>query len=493
MRVTAYDPEGNPYTTQGLLRLIAPTSPNASRAAQAAGGIYVTDLDGNPAGGRPWWVADSTAPILRWEGPKRVKIGLPWPIREDGFSTVWVDHAGTGYADGDALLLNEDIAETQYRLLRESLRERTTAWDPLYKTARTLSQGLRKIQETLAHARRADVPGERAGRFDAALTEIALAWGELLFQHGAQAARRPKIGSSLRWGLTLDDSLSDRINEYPRLLSRLETSGANWVRLVFRANARDFSYADQRSFNEYDRLIEELSRRRIHVTGCVLDSVSWPAGLSPEEMSRRTEHLVLRYKRQVRSWEVASEPNGNWLGGALPLPQRDVRRIVIAAAAAVKRIDRSLETVATLYWWEGTAGDDVHPTFTWLRAAIPDGVFSDIDLVGLNVYPEDNPMGVAFDPVFRRFSQYFPTKRIMLGALGYGEASALQGYWWLDPKDMQSARKDLLILYTGAACSIPRSAGGGFWWNALDQMLGTRREPESLLKVFQETVSRLTR
>ena len=488
LRLVAHSADGKLLSGSDLLEYIAPHSRKGKASAQKSG-LLLTDIDGNPVDGRPWWVPGSSQPAVAWTNASRVRLSLPWPVREDGFSTVFLDKEGAGYSDGDTVDLNADAALTQYRLFSESMQDRASSWDPPYKPSPKAAKQQRKLLEALAKAHAAQGPRERAMLYEKALTELSLSWGRMLYEHGALMAKHPKIGPSLRWGLTLDESLPSRLGDYDNILKRLGKSGANWVRLVFRLNPDDFTYSNQRSRLEYDKIISDLESKKIHVMGSVLDSSLWPRGLTSDALAQRTRNLVLHFKDRVRSWEVASEPNGTCLGGCkTPLSDEAVLRDFTAAAAEVKKIDPSLETVATLYWWEGTAGDDVHATFPWLKRAIPRGAFTQIDMVAMSVYPDDNPMGMAFDTAFRRLAQYFPTKRLMLGAFGYAEGADVDGYWWLDPSDAGAARSDLINLYTGAACAIPRAAGGGFWWTTLDQMFRSSRDADALFRVYQRTL-----
>lgn len=316
----------------------------------------------------------------------------------------------------------------------------------------------------------------------------------MLFEHGSQIARNPSSRPKLRWGLTLDASLLDRLPDHKKIFERLRESGADWVRLVFSLNPQDFLYAREASFIEYDSIVAELHRLDIRILGSVLDSVLWPKNLTPESMAERTGHLVLHYKGRIHSWEVGSELNGSWLGGyRTPLSDGDILASFIRAAEEVKRIDPTLETVATLYWWEGTAPTAGKATFPWLKRAIARDAFRSVDLVGLNVFPDENPMGMSLDPVFHQLGELLPKQKLMLGAFGYASAEELKGYWWLDPKDAESARKDLLILYTGAACAMPRSVGGGFWWTTLTQMFPADGRTTDLAKVHRRTLLRLGR
>lgn len=487
LTLRAYDSDGRLLSQRELVERISPRS-SKGRGTARSSALFVTDLDGNPVEGRPWWAETSTAAVLSWKNATRIKLSLPWPVAEEGFSTVFLDKEGAGYSDGDVVDLDAEILATMNRLFLESLKDRTASWDPPYRPSRKALKRHRNLAEMIERARGAPAE-ERRARHGRALTQLSRAWSQMLAEHGTQLARHARTGPSLRWGLTLDETLHNRLGEHDRIFRQLGRSGATWVRLVFRLNPNDFEFADARSFSDYDRIVAELQSRRIHVMASVLDGALWPKAMPAEALPARTKNLVRHYKDRIRSWEVASEPNGTWLGGwRNPLPNETVIRAITSAAAAVKRQDSSLETVATLYWWEGTAGDDTHATFPWLKRTIPQGVFSQIDLVALSIYPDENPMGMAFDPVFRRLAQYFPEKRLMLGGFGYVEGGDLTGYWWLDPDDVEGARADLVALYTPAACAIPRSAGGGFWWFTLSQMFHPPRAGETLYRTYQRTL-----
>ena len=79
----------------------------------------------------------------------------------------------------------------------------------------------------------------------------------------------------------------------------------------------------------------------------------------------------------------------------------------------------------------------------------------------------------------------------MIGSVGYVEGKELKGFWWLDPKDVDGARKDLLTLFTPGAAALDHSVGGGFWWQTLDQMLPVKHRADDLYKVYKRTLDGL--
>jgi hypothetical protein len=171
-----------------------------------------------------------------------------------------------------------------------------------------------------------------------------------------------------------------------------------------------------------------------------------------------------------------------------------VYRIFSAGAAQAKKLDPTTETVATLYWWEQTAPDRAHSLSGWLNRFSNEGFGKSVDVVGLELFPEDNPVGFSFERIFDETSEAIPGTTLMLSSFGYVEKDTVSGYWWLSPEDIDGGRKDLLILYTGASCAMRYSVCGGFWWQTLDQMLpiGNHRATD-LYKIHSRTMSQLGR
>ena len=492
LRVAAYDEKGRLLDTAGFLRRIAPAESAEAGVPPDSSGLFLTDPEGKPAPGRPWWVADSTAPQWRWSGPERVKISLPWPVAGDGFSTLELDGDGSGYVDGQTIQLNEDAAKTAWRGFREAFEARSRSFLPRYAPTLAFARAESKAKDAMTDAQSASAARKRARLFDKALSSIADAWQTMLFEHGSQAARDPKASASLRLGLTLDETLVDRLSEQAWVVDKLSSSGATWVRLIFRTNPDDFLFSQPSSFSLYDAFVKDLGAKGIKIIGSVLDSALWPRGLTPQAYAERTRNLAAHYKGSIRSWEVASEPNGTWLGGyKSPLPAETVLAAVDAAAAEVKRVDPALETVATLYWWEGTAKDDRHPLFAWLDWSLPKGFGRGVDVVGLSVYPDENPMGLAFDPVFLKLGDRFPGKKLMLGGFGFVEKDELKGYWWLEPGAVGEARGDIVIFYTGASCALPQGVGGGFFFPTLQQMLAPDKKTTPLYVIYRAAIKRI--
>jgi hypothetical protein len=426
-------------------------------------------------------------------GPARLE--LVWPVKDDGYSQVSADNGGNGFADGAAVFLDEEIALTQYRLFKDSWSKHTRDSQPLYEPGHKAKELADDAKKGMADATREKDAAKRAAAFENALKLTALAWEKELYEYGLQLALDPRRAKNERFGLTFDDSLLKRVDDFDWLAEAVQRSGSNWVRVVFRPNGSDFTYASLRSFNEYDGAIKELRARKIKVLGTILDTAQWPKTLTPAAYAERVKNIVLHYKGQVSSWEIGSEINGDWLGGASqPLSPDQVFAIYTAGVEKAKEVDPDSETMATLYWWEATAPDRAHSLSGWLKRYVPKGFGKNVDMVGLELFPEDNPVGMALERAFDTVADAVPGPKLMLSSFGYVEKDQLKGYWWLAPDDVDGGRKDLLILYTVASCAMRSSACGGFWWQTLDQMLPTgHHKATELFKVDVRTLTQLGR
>ena len=491
VRLEAYGPDGRLLDQSGLRALLDPA------AAVPGSGLRLSGIDGAALGGRPWWVDGSTAPAWSWEGSSRAVASLPWPLPEDGYSTVRLDADGLGYEDGRVILVNEEAARWAYGALQESFKDRTGgAWKPAYKPSLKAKGLLGAAKDAVAVATAAAERRERARLFDRALAAVSVAWQQVLVEHGRQTVADPSARARLRWGLTLDETAAARPTDAAAIAKGVAESGADWVRLVFGLPEDDAAFAKEASFTPYDELIARLEERKVKVMGSVLDSLVWPAGGTAELCAARAKALARRYKDRVRSWEVSSEPNGDWLGGRGKTDDEAVLACARAAATAVKIVDATLETTATLHWWDGTAPDGRHGLRDWLPWAKAKGFGDGIDAVALSVYPHRHPLGISLEPVFRELRAAFPGKPVYLGGWSYGDTGERPAYWWLSPEAeaVDGARKDLLMLYAAAAPTLtPESLGGGFFWSTLDLMLPPARQATPLYRLYRKSLHDLRR
>lgn len=493
VKIFAYDDAGVELDLPGLLGRLARADEKPPYDPEKTP-LWAFPVDGKSAPQRVRLSQTGKLLFAAWAGgPARLE--LVWPVAGDGVNAVSADNGGNGFADGAAVFLNEEIALTQYRLFKDSWKRRMTDWQPLYKPGQKAKDLAEKAKNAMADASRRKEAPARAQAFSLALQATALAWEKTLFEHGLQHAADERRAKNFRFGLTLDETMLQRMDDAEWAAEAVRRSGSDWVRLVFRPNGSDFTYASLRSFNEYDGVIDELKGRKIKVMGCVLDTAQWPKTLTPEAYAERVKNIVLHYKGKIDAWEVGSEINGDWLGGSSsPLGLEQVFKIFMAGAAKAKELDPETETVATLYWWEATAPDREHSFSGWLKTHAAKGFGKNIDVVGLALFPEDNPAGMSLERAFDSAAEALPGQKLMLSSLGYAEQDALKGYWWLAPDDVDGARKDIAILYTTASCAMARSLGGGFWWQALEQMLPPgRHKATDLFKVYRRTLEQLGR
>lgn len=493
VKIFAYDEKGADLDLTGLQRRLARADEKPPYEAERLP-FWAFPIDGKSAPERVRLSRTGKLLFASWTGgPARLE--LVWPVAEDGFNAVSADNDGNGFTDGAAVFLSEEIALTQYRLYKESWRRRTTDWQPLYKPGKKAKDLAEKAKDAMAEASRQKEAPARAQAFAKALEATALAWEKTLFEHGLQHATDERRAKNYRFGLTLDDTLLQRMDDVEWAAEAVKRSGSDWVRLVFRPNGSDFLYSSLRSFNEYDGVVAELKNRKLKVMGCVLDTAQWPKTLTPEAYSERIKNIVLHYKGKIDAWEVGSEINGDWLGGSsAPLGLEQVYKIFTAGASKAKELDPEAETVVTLYWWEATAPDREHSFSGWLKTHAAKGFGKNIDVVGLSLYPEDNPVGMSFERAFDSAAEALPGQKLMLSSFGYAEQDEVKGYWWLAPDDVDGARKDIAILYTTASCAMTHSLGGGFWWQTLEQMLPPgHHKAADLFKVYRKTLEQLGR
>ncbi|HAM35593.1 MAG TPA: hypothetical protein DEB40_02180 [Elusimicrobia bacterium] len=492
LKLLAFDRSGQALNLQDFLAFIG-RADMSKPADPRLSGIIVTAPD-ETSSAKPALEQEGDTLTLSWDRYQPIHISLPWPVNGEGFSTVWMDKNGAGYGDGDAVLVNEEIALTQYRRFKDSWRKRTLEWYPLYKPGAKSRKAADLAKDRMAQALEQKDPPARARAFDAALQAVSAAWRQTLFEHGLQIALNDRFNLPLRFGLVIDDGIFQRLDHYQSLIQAVKRGRANWVRLVFRSNPDDFVYASQRSFNEYDAIVKELREKGLRIMGAALDTSQWPRGMTSAVYAERVKNLALHYRDDIRSWEVGSELNGDWLGGVnSPFDPEQVHRIYSAAAAKLKGIDPTFETVASLYWWDGTAPDHEHSLFGWLKRYGRQGFGRDLDIVAVSLQPDDNPVGMALESIFERLNQELPGQRFMLGSLGYAEKDKLQGYYWLEPDDVEAARENLLGLLTASACAMPRSLCGGFWWQTLDQMFPGKGRTTGLYRSYAKTLEQLGR
>jgi hypothetical protein len=137
------------------------------------------------------------------------------------------------------------------------------------------------------------------------------------------------------------------------------------------------------------------------------------------------------------------------------------------AARHVKQTTTA-RTMLTLYW---TLGGDApeYSTFSWVAQRLTPALRSSVDDVSLSIWPQSNPMGVAFDRVFATLARQFPFKQLYVGELGYGAPALELQYWWGDKVDVRAGRRALARSLVPATYDRPWIRGGTFWWYFADE------------------------
>jgi hypothetical protein len=366
-------------------------------------------------------------PALDWPG-RPAALALAWPTSE-GYSNLILDLPGPGRYD-----LGQLAARQALLALRTALRKR-----PDYTPSARFRDQLRRAHRLLTAARHAHEP--RSGALGTrALDAAAAATTRLLTEYGVQHARRRH--APLQWGFTLDDVS----NAGPDLATISDLAGDDgWVRLVFDPDQPP---------EHYQPAIEAAHRAGVGVLGEILDSAAM-ARVNLTDWTHRVERYVAALPT-VDEWEVGNEVNGNWLGP-------DVLAKVAYAATYVKQ-HTSARTLLTLHW---QLGEDEPATsmFTWAARNLTPDLMANIDDVGISVYPEDHPLGLAFDRVFTTLHTRFPEQQLLISELDYWSPDLGHTWWWGSRRDpTETARRAVARFYQAAVLGYPYSGGGTYWW-----------------------------
>ena len=378
-------------------------------------------------------------------------LSMAWPT-SDGYSALILDLPRPGTYVFNFLAAQQAVAQ-----LRTALSDR-----PGYLPSPAFSTSWRSARSELALAGAARTEADR-GRHGARAYEAAVhAQLLLLREFGTQyLAQRAQAAPGLSpWQGPGENPPSigftfDAIRPGARDLQRVSAlvggrPGAAAVRLVFDLSERPSYYA---------ATVRAAHKAGIRVVGQFLDS-SDVAAVSQEQWQRRVAEFVGGLP-DVDTWEVGNEVNGNWLGSGVAAK--------IAYAAAYVKTHTRASTLLTLYWQLGE-DDPQHSVFTW-ASTLPQSTVRNLDQIGLSVYPEDHPLGAAFDRVFRTLHGAFPHQRLGVTELGYWSADLGHTWWWGSPHDpIGKGRQAVADLYTRAVFGYPYSAGGTYWWYFLEEV-----------------------
>jgi hypothetical protein len=222
-----------------------------------------------------------------------------------------------------------------------------------------------------------------------------------------------------------------------------------WIRVVFDIDE---------PFESYRSIIDQAHRSGLLVLGQILDS-SQMKRLDLAKWQKRVDAVLVALP-DVDGWEIGNEANGNWLG-------TDVHEKVRYATERAATLFPNKPRVLTLLWnlGEDTVEDS---TFTWFNQ-LDQATMDKLTVVGLSLYPEDHPMGTAYDRVARTLRQRAPKARIGITELGYGNDDLGGTWWWGSPTDRVAARRSVARLYDSVSRMHSFGAGGTFWWYFLQE------------------------
>ncbi|MCE7002133.1 hypothetical protein LWC34_04725 [Kibdelosporangium philippinense] len=405
----------------------------------------------------------------RWQFdiPDRpVAFAVNWPTRR-GFSFVVLDDGGAGFRAGRTVVFNYQAAVDAMRRLNAALDAR-----PDYHRSNEWAAAYAAAESNLNLARQAGTDSDRGKYGQLALDSIHLATDTLLAEYGPQYAK--SRGTDPQIGVTIDKI--DKAAEWSTLAQRVSGS-YGWVRIVFDPAVDDEEGRGQPDPEVYRQAVETAKAAGLKILGQPVDSY-FANRYTTEGYLTRVRAYVNAFP-QIDAWEVGNEVNGCWLDRKtddqgtctqqeVPHEDRIINKIEQAARYVHEQRPDAM-VVLTLYWQIGTDSPE-WSTFNWARANLTPQIRRDIDTVLLSTWVEDAPLGLAFDQVMTTLLDEFPGKKVGLGELGYWLASTSRLYWAFDPLDVASARRELAAYYYSAALGYPRSVGGGYWWDFVDEM-----------------------
>ncbi len=248
-------------------------------------------------------------------------------------------------------------------------------------------------------------------------------------------------------GVTFDSS---HVTAEQWATTRQAVGRGGWIRIVLDR---------EQPLDSYRPIIDRAHTLNMRVLGQILDSSEMKV-LDLEGWKERV-NSVLAALPLVDAWEVGNEVNGNWLGP-------DVEKKVAYATHRTKLLAPDKPRVLTVLWnlGEDTEDDSV---FRWLTR-FDKATLSDIDVLGLSLYPEDHPMGTAYNRVVRTLRRLAPRSRIGVTELGYGNDDLGGTWWWGSQHDKTLAKRSVARFYDRASRAHAFSAGGTFWWYFLQEV-----------------------
>ncbi|MDQ6873936.1 MAG: Tat pathway signal sequence [Actinomycetota bacterium] len=391
----------------------------------------------------------------------RSSLAMAWPT-SDGYSNLIIDLPATG----GTYVFNLFAARQVVGDLDAAVAAR-----PWYTPSADFSAASATAHDRLAAAKVAAAESQRGALGAQALDAAVHAQTLLLSEAGTQYARSHR-GSlpPAQWGVTFDDISggSSALATVSQLVQGSSVDG--WVRIVFDRSEPAGYYAAE---------VTGAHQAGLHVLGQILDS-SDMAAVSLSAWQTRVQSYVAALP-SVDEWEIGNEVNGNWLGGSVAAK--------VAYAATYVKAHTSARTMLTLYWQlgEDNASDSM---FTWAAANLAASTRAAVDDIGLSLYPEDHPMGAAFDRVMTTLHAAFPAQRLLVTELGYWSADLGHTWWWgSQSAPTTTGRLAVARLYQTAGLGYSYAGGGGYWWYYLTEALPTSTPLWGTLAALHSTVA----
>lgn len=393
---------------------------------------------------KPWPLFSSGGasgnPTFTWPG-RPVTLSMAWPTT-DGYSALLLDVSGPGVYNFNLLAADQAVAAL----------DRQVAARPGYQPSSAFTGASNAAHNSLTAAHQAAGESAQGGLAAQALDQAVHATTTLLAEYGVQYAAGHRASFRPQWGVTFDDvsgGASD-LSTVRQLVNGDPQDG--WVRIVF-DRSEPASY--------YRPEVDAAHALGLHVVGQLLDS-SDMSSVSLAQWQARVASYVGTLPT-VDEWEVGNEVNGSWLGRNVPAK--------IAYAAGYVRSHTTARTLLTLYWQLGE-DDAAHSMFTWMKANLPASTLGAIDDLGLSMYPEDHPMGAAFDRVMATLHAAAPQQRLLITELGYWSYDLGHTWTWGSTSDPTGAgRQSVAALYQSAILGYSFSGGGAYWWYYLEEAL----------------------
>ncbi|HEV3352657.1 MAG TPA: hypothetical protein VG076_07020 [Acidimicrobiales bacterium] len=373
--------------------------------------------------------------------PQIVTLSLSWPT-VDGYSMLLVDVDKPGVQNFSVLAADRAVAD-----LDDAVAAR-----PSYRPSAAFTDASRQAHDHLAAAHGVAPEAAQGAQGAQGLDSAVHAMTTLLTEYGQQYGRATRATNRPQWGVTFDD-ISGGSGDLATVRDLVGGDAADgWVRIVFDRTEAASSYTGE---------VNAAHGLGLRVVGQFLDSSDMKS-VGVAEWQARVASYVSTLP-SVDEWEVGNEVNGNWLGA-------DVAAKVAYAASYVKA-HTTARTLLTLYWQIGE-DDATHSMFTWLHANVSAATMGAIDDVGISLYPEDHPMGAAFDRVMATLHDAAPGRRIMVTELDYWSPDLAHTWWWGSTGDPTgAARRQVAVLYQSAVLGYQWSGGGGYWWYYLAEAL----------------------